>query len=924
MTDLENLRTETRRIIYERNGTILRKELYSNFLDFCNQLGWTKYEYDKKIAKPIYDEYNREEQELIQQVKLYLQNEHGNAEIANIYTHFLLICEKLFLTKDSFSKRILKKSTALLEKGSLSQTEKQQKHATTIKLDEKLNTKKNEIQNFDAFSDWLIKIAFEDGIVENDEIQKILTKSEENNYPVTLIINKIKERLDKENYKSYPKANLEANNYKDVLLSTNWYCESIYNALTSSIPKKEESRIETTKLQKNKKPILPIIIFLGLILGSLFLLVILFTNEDKTGGYINWYCRYLDGYFWGLIFLLILSFVIFHGQFRNLRKPPFYIRVLMFFIAACFFVLPFLFERYGDNLDDYDQNHQSGFYWAWPSNILKYPLENLKLNNIDDTSCTPLIFPKASLGNNDDLDQTYTITIIDKTLSGKADSSTTKSSILERAKLISAISESNFSAKRFDSLQFRDLLALYINLDSSRLFNSKSISSTYIFNGIDSGQHFTLSNSDDQGMNYKTNYLHNYLSLRTYTDSIIETNKNNKRKKNKGRTDFSMFCKLVSKDLSNQINENHELFTGVNVSLHIISDFYHEVIDENYPDSIVKYITVEKSISDLLHTIGNSLIQIDLYKLPMPNKSNKKEAVDSLLSSFNIKCDKPKPRIHNIEDFLLSGNSFTYPGFLIPPIGKWQGNSLQFTYKKRDDLAKAISKIGYSESYDKDTLTCCLIDKAIWHNNNKDYYKINYSENNTETDSDANINTPFVLNSFQGGKNLFLSMDKKYITKESANFSFEVYSKKMKKKFALPVEFRMPGSNPINYFLFLFEAIAYFSLLLLLLIVFHKINLATIFDSACLTPATSALSFFALFLPILVSFILFNRFIEQYNVDPNLESAFFALAFIVYGMTLYSYRHNNSKFLNQPDNTALSIKSGSLFGVLLYDKKARN
>jgi hypothetical protein len=115
---------------------------------------------------------------------------------------------------------------------------KKQQHETQKKIEAELLEKEETIVNAPIYIGRLVKTAFEDGIVEGEEIKKIFDKAASLKLSQTQLALDINKLLDEGNFKSYPRANFDAGSLKDTLTSTNWYNSTLYKSITAPPPSK--------------------------------------------------------------------------------------------------------------------------------------------------------------------------------------------------------------------------------------------------------------------------------------------------------------------------------------------------------------------------------------------------------------------------------------------------------------------------------------------------------------------------------------------------------------------------------------------------------------------------------------------------------------------------------------------------------------
>lgn len=174
-------------------------------------------------------------EDFMEQVRQILIQTGGDIPPHEIYSRFVNESESLKLTEEDFYKSILKPAYKSIDWEAVQAAEKH-KIETQKKLKSELQEKQDEIANAPVYIDRLIKTAFEDGILEGEELRKIFEKAsqlQQNLTKLSLVINK---QLDDNNFKSYPRADFEAPSLKETLISTNWYNPTLYVSLTAPPP----------------------------------------------------------------------------------------------------------------------------------------------------------------------------------------------------------------------------------------------------------------------------------------------------------------------------------------------------------------------------------------------------------------------------------------------------------------------------------------------------------------------------------------------------------------------------------------------------------------------------------------------------------------------------------------------------------------
>ena len=179
---------------------------------------------------------------LIEQVREVLILTEDSKPRHEIYSQFVNQANSLNLTEDNFYKSVLKVAHKSIDwdyienQKKLKLQEKKENEEKEKALELELEEVKKQIQYAPQFIDRLIKTAFDDGIVDKDELRLIFDRAERLSQDTYSISDKISALFDEKNFKSYPKANYELPTLRDTLCSTNWYNVEQYNRITE-IPK---------------------------------------------------------------------------------------------------------------------------------------------------------------------------------------------------------------------------------------------------------------------------------------------------------------------------------------------------------------------------------------------------------------------------------------------------------------------------------------------------------------------------------------------------------------------------------------------------------------------------------------------------------------------------------------------------------------
>lgn len=179
-------------------------------------------------------------QELTEQVRAVLIQTGDNISRQEMYNRFVNECGELGLKEEDFYKTVLKDAHKSIDWPAVD-AQIRHKEEIQARINKELQEKDEEIQNAPVYIERLINIAFDDGIVEGEELRKIFEKAaalQQNIITLVLVIN---DKLNKEQFRPYPIADIEASSLQDTLTSTNWYSRQVYEQLTAPPPVAKES-----------------------------------------------------------------------------------------------------------------------------------------------------------------------------------------------------------------------------------------------------------------------------------------------------------------------------------------------------------------------------------------------------------------------------------------------------------------------------------------------------------------------------------------------------------------------------------------------------------------------------------------------------------------------------------------------------------
>lgn len=161
-------------------------------------------------------------EELINQVGMVLIETNDSLSPHQIYSRFVNECNELNLGEADFYKIILKPAHKSINWETVEEANKQQEETENkIKTDQK--EKAEAIKNAPAYIEVLVKQIFETGIIKINSLQSIFNKAENLKQDSNTLALHIHEKLEANNFKAHPGADLEADTLKQILLSTDWY-----------------------------------------------------------------------------------------------------------------------------------------------------------------------------------------------------------------------------------------------------------------------------------------------------------------------------------------------------------------------------------------------------------------------------------------------------------------------------------------------------------------------------------------------------------------------------------------------------------------------------------------------------------------------------------------------------------------------------
>jgi hypothetical protein len=176
-------------------------------------------------------------QDITAQVRQVLIETNDGLSRHELYSRFVNECNQLQLSEDDFYKTVLKAAHKSIDWATVEEEYKKRQALQQATAQEQ--TEKDEaIANAPIFIDRLINLSFDTGIVKADALHKIFDKSVSLNQSSNALALRINERLVQDSYRPFPQANLDAVTLKEILLSTDWYSLDHYPKPDTNGPKR--------------------------------------------------------------------------------------------------------------------------------------------------------------------------------------------------------------------------------------------------------------------------------------------------------------------------------------------------------------------------------------------------------------------------------------------------------------------------------------------------------------------------------------------------------------------------------------------------------------------------------------------------------------------------------------------------------------
>lgn len=176
-------------------------------------------------------------QDITIQVRQVLIETNDGLSRHELYSRFVNECNQLQLSEEDFYKTVLKAAHKSIDWTTVEEEYKKkqaQQQATTQEQAEKAEA----IANAPVFIDRLVNLSFDAGTITADALKKIFDKAASLGQSSNALALRINEKLEQQQYRPFPQANLDAVTLKEILLSTNWYSPEDYPKPDSNGPKR--------------------------------------------------------------------------------------------------------------------------------------------------------------------------------------------------------------------------------------------------------------------------------------------------------------------------------------------------------------------------------------------------------------------------------------------------------------------------------------------------------------------------------------------------------------------------------------------------------------------------------------------------------------------------------------------------------------
>ncbi len=835
---------------------------------------------------------------LIEQVRQVLFETNDNLSPHEMHSRFVNECGQLLLSEDDFYKKVLKVAHkrvdwAALEEQHIRVQKAQQNSREEVEENEEAN-------NAAEYIDRLINHSFEEGRVTADMLKNIFDKTTLSNQKINALALRIDEKLKEGNYKPSSQVNLDAITLKEILLSTDWY-------------KSEDSeKLRNKPSQKNGRKInlwflLPIII---LIAWFLLLWTSFFEKNDCylcTTGF-KFDIAFLFNGAIIIILLLTLSLCLLPHFAKRLKKPPLFLWILYALIGISGILVSIFFGFHTDKLIKYDSDsHNDNAYWFWPSNLIKFPLQQIQLSrepssdNILDTIQLDYSKQKKEAKG---LPIIHLI-IVDRTGSGNENSFFKNLSRSQKEQiqlfLTDIYGQQKSDTNCLDSISLRDYIAATIchkieqhSSDSSGIHST----ATFVYDGLGGLKPvnkeiiISLANGSTAPEHAKK-----------YFDSCLAWNrKKTEDSKDTSRTNFAELFRGVA----NAINTKVIMTSGKRshiLKIYLISDFFHEV---QYPSrEPISFFQVDSALSMLSSNKNWQSTEMYLYKFPLFSyQSERKDTIQELLSLIERHFDRSYLYEYNIQAIISKNLEILAPSNFVA-YDNANLSSIRFYYSNKalGESTQANFRVCMQKLNSpnvKDKLILKLTKNGL--KSKDDIFKYDYfvsRSNEVIADSSSYTEDNITIDSILNCDKIRIVFNVKHINKIMSPLYLEIYSENRKSKSRRLVEFCEILPNSTTYYLIILYTIFIFSLLYISIMPFHFLFFRFCLMKKCFSKFYS--NFVSLFLItstfISLFFATYFRYISSYNLGLHLTICLILIAGTITTVAHFHYRYYYSKFL---------------------------
>lgn len=179
---------------------------------------------------------------LIEQVRLVLIETEDSKSKHELYNDFINECKSYELSEPDFYSYVLKVAHKSIdwqyieEQRQKKEKEAKEKEAKENAIRLEIEELKKNIRHAPKFIQRLVNTAFDDNVVEKEELISIFDKANQLSQDTYKLAEHISHLLEENNYKAYPKANYDLPTLRETLCSTDWHSEERYKKLTTPPP----------------------------------------------------------------------------------------------------------------------------------------------------------------------------------------------------------------------------------------------------------------------------------------------------------------------------------------------------------------------------------------------------------------------------------------------------------------------------------------------------------------------------------------------------------------------------------------------------------------------------------------------------------------------------------------------------------------